>query len=386
MAEILDLVRKNDKYRTETLNLQASENRLSPDVKEALSSDLASRYSHIMPDGNNSYGGTSLFEQIYERARSDVQSLYNVRYADLRPTGGHIAVLAAIKSLTKKGDTIYAIGPEGGGYPGYQEEYIPEMLSLRGRSIPYLPEQQEIDYDEMASAARRNRPDLIVLGQSAFVKPYDLARISEMAEESGSRILYDGSHVMGLIAGERFQADAAKRADILVGSTHKSFFGPQGGLILTNDLDLVPKIEKNLTWMTMDNMHPNRVAALGIAAQEMLKHGKKYAALVEKNSHNLGRALDQHGIAVRFGPWFSKSHQVLLSPSGDKDFIAFSKHLERNGIIVDRDGRVGTSEISRMGFSGMDEVADLISEAHAGHNVLKRVTDLVSLLKIEFWR
>ena len=130
MAEILDLVRKNDKYRAETLNLQASENRLSPDVKEALSSDLASRYSHIMPDGNNSYGGTSLFEQIYEKARSDVQSLYNVRYADLRPTGGHIAVLAAIRSLTKKGDTIYAIGPEGGGYPGYQEEYIPEMLFL----------------------------------------------------------------------------------------------------------------------------------------------------------------------------------------------------------------------------------------------------------------
>jgi glycine hydroxymethyltransferase len=386
LAGILDLVRKNDKYRNQTLNLQASENILSPAVKEALSSDLASRYSHIMPDGNNSYGGTSLFEEIYEIARSSIQDLYHVRYADVRPTGGHIAVLAAIKSLTKKGDTVYAIGPKGGGYPGYQEEYIPDMLSLRMENIPYLPEQQEIDYDAMAAAASRKKPDLIVLGQSAFVKPYDLSRISEIAEESGSRILYDGSHVMGLLAGGKFQPDAAKKTDILVGSTHKSFFGPQGGLILTNDADLVPQIEKNLTWMTMDNMHPNRVAALGIAAEEMLKHGKQYAALVEKNSHNLGLALDQHGIPVRFRPWYSKSHQVLLSPSDRTDFIKLSKQLEENGIIVDRDGRVGTSEISRMGFSDMYQIADLISEANAGHNVLKRVTDLVSLLKIEFWR
>lgn len=386
MAGTLDLVRKNNKYRTQTLNLQASENVLSPDVKEALSSDLASRYSHIMPDGNNSYGGTSLFEEIYELARKNIENLYHVRYADVRPTGGHIAVLAAIRSLTKKGDTVFAIGPEGGGYPGYQEEYIPDMISLRMKNIPYLPDQQEIDYDAMASAAKMNEPDLIVLGQSAFVKPYDLSRISEIAEQSGSRILYDGSHVMGLLAGGRFQPDASKKADILVGSTHKSFFGPQGGLILTNDPDILPKIEKNLTWMTMDNMHPNRVAALGIAAEEMLKHGKQYAALVENNSHELGQALDQHGISVRFGSWYSRSHQILLSVSGKTDFIAFSKHMEENGIIVDRDGRIGTSEISRMGFSDMDEIADLISEANAGHNVLKRVTDLVSQLKIEFWR
>jgi glycine hydroxymethyltransferase len=386
LTGILELVRKNDKYRLETLNLQASENKISPDVKEALSSDLASRYSHIMPDGNNSYGGTSIFEEIYETAKTNVQSLYNVRYADIRPIGGHVAVLAAIKSLTKRGDTIYAIGPEGGGYPGYQDEYIPEMLSLRKRNIPYLQEQQEIDYNEFATVARKDKPNLIVLGQSAFVKSYDLSEISEIAAEAGSKILYDGSHVMGLIAGGKFQPDAAKKADILVGSTHKSFFGPQGGLILTNDLDLVPKIEKNLTWMTMDNMHPNRVAALGIAAQEMLKHGKEYAALVEKNSHHLGKALDDLDIPVRFKPWYSKSHQVLLSPSREKDFINFSNKLEKNKIIVDRDGRIGTSEISRMGFSDMERIADLISEALAGHNVLKRVADLVSSLRIEFWR
>ncbi len=386
MAGILDLVRKNDTYRTKTLNLQASENRVSPDVKEALSSDLASRYSHIMPDGNNSYGGARYFEEIYEKTRTSIQDLYHVRYADVRPVGGHIAVLAAIKSLTKKGDTIYSIGSEAGGYPGYQEEYIPDMLALRMEKIPYLPEQQEIDYDSMALAVRKKKPGLIVLGQSAFVKPYDLKRITEIAGESGSKILYDGSHVMGLIAGGKFQPDASSKADVLVGSTHKSFFGPQGGLILTNNLDLVPKIERNLTWMTMDNMHPNRVAALGVAAEEMLRHGKEYAALVEKNSKNLGKALDHLGIPVRFGPWYSRSHQVLLSPSGNQDFIKFSSKMEKSGIIVDRDGRIGTSEISRMGFSDMDRIADLISQAQAGNNVLKRVTDLVSSLRIEFWR
>ncbi len=386
LASIIDLVRKYDVYRMQTLNLQASENRVSPDVKEALSSDLASRYSHVMEDGNNSYGGASIFEQIFNDAKKNVEKLFHVKHAEIRPIGGHIAVIAAIKSLTEKGDTVYSIGPEGGGYPGYLDAYIPEMLSLRMENIPFKPDVQEIDYDAFASAAKRRRPNLIVLGQSAFVRPYDMARITEIADPAGSRILYDGSHVMGLIAGGKFQPDASVKSDVLVGSTHKSFFGPQGGLILTNDSDLEESFEKNLTWMTMDNMHPNRVAALGIAAEEMLKHGKSYAALVEKNSFSLGHALNEHGIPVRFSPWYSKSHQVLLSPSKDLNFIKFSKKMEDNGIILDRDGRVGTSEISRMGFSDMDSIATLISEAWAGNNVLERVADLVSLLKIEFWR
>ncbi|EQD36243.1 Glycine/serine hydroxymethyltransferase [mine drainage metagenome] len=88
LAGIIDLVRKNDVYRVQTLNLQASENRVSPDVKEALSSDLASRYSHIMEDGNNSYGGTSLFEQIFENTRKNVQELFYVKHAEIRRVGG----------------------------------------------------------------------------------------------------------------------------------------------------------------------------------------------------------------------------------------------------------------------------------------------------------
>jgi Glycine/serine hydroxymethyltransferase len=114
----LKMIEENDLYRSSVLNLQASENRLSPDVKRALSSDLASRYSHLMENGINSYGGTSIFEEIYAKTRKDTAELFGSRYAEIRPVGGHIAVLAALMTVSRKGQKAAAIGEKYGGYPG----------------------------------------------------------------------------------------------------------------------------------------------------------------------------------------------------------------------------------------------------------------------------
>ncbi len=380
------LIKENDDYRSKVLNLQASENRISPDVRDALSSDLASRYSHLMDDGNNSYGGNYIFEDIYKSVEESTCRLFGAEFAEIRPIGGHIALLASILSTTKKGDTIYAISPDAGGYPGYMPDFIPRMFSLKVRYIPYDVETQSIDYIALDAEAKKIHPAAIILGQSAFVKPYDMKRISEIARNLDTSVLYDGSHVMGLIAGDRFQPDALRYSDILFGSTHKSFFGPQGGIALTNNPDLRELIAKNLTWMTMDNIHLNRVAALGVAIEEMLRHGKDYAASLSQNSAKMGKALHEEGVPALFSPWFSKSHQVLLGKFQNMDNIRFSKLLEKNGIIVDRDGRIGLSEATRMGLERIDEVAALIAAALKGDNVLERVSDIVSSLTMRYWK
>lgn len=384
MPEIIDMVRKHNDYRDSVLNLQASENFLSEKAREALGSDMASRYS-LEINGEEAYGGAKFSEEVLHSTEGLISQIYKSKYAEVRPIGGHIAAEVVLLSTVNRKDNILSIPEKFGGYTGYENGYLPQMSGINNYSIPYDGEKQEIKFSELEKLIRSTRPRALVLGQSFFVKHYDLKRVKELCEPNGTFLLYDGSHVMGLIGGEAFQKDAMKYCDILYGSTHKSFFGPQGGVILTDNEELYAEIGKNITWRAMDNFHPSRVAALGVAAEEMILHGKEYASLVTTNSRNLGKELSDREIGAKYSPWYSETHQVITDP----DFIKqrgitmsrFSEMLEKNGMIIDREGRIGTSEISRYGFSGMDEIAELISRAMEGKDVKRDVLELKASLK-----
>jgi glycine hydroxymethyltransferase len=391
MSGILEYVRKHDEYRKSVLNLQASENILSPDVRSALSSDLNSRYS-LIEDGNgeNAYGGTQYSEKILEATTKLAMDVFRSKFAEVRPMGGHIAAMVALLSITRRRGNIMAISEKHGGYTGYAQGFLPDILSLHSYEIPYDGESQSVDLDMLEKAMKHVQPAAILLGQSFFLKPYDLRNIRNIADSYGCRIIYDASHVMGLIAGGSFQPDALQYSDILFGSTHKSFFGPQGSIMLTNNREIFENIEKNLTWRAIDNYHLARVAGLGVALEEMSRHGKQYAQKVVENSHDLGKKLLSRNIPVMHSPWFSESHQLHL----DKDELekkgmnasVFSKKLEKNGIIVDREGRIGTAEMTRMGIDETDLVADLVKDAAEGKDVRDQVKVLIEHKEIQYWR
>ncbi len=389
MSILNDLVNKHNFYRESTLNLQASENVLSPAVREVLSSDLASRYSHVMDSGFNGYGGCRYSEEILKETENLMKKLYGSKYAEVKTIGGHVAAEVAILSTMNRKENMLAIGENCGGYTGYFGNYIPSMFSINSYEIPYDAEDQEIKYDELEKVSKNINPSVILLGQSFFVKPYDMKRIREIGDDCNARIIYDGSHVMGLIAGKQFQQDALKYSDILLGSTHKTFFGPQGGIALTNDEELSHRMSFNTVWKTMDNYHLNRIAALGVAAEEMIQFGEEYASQVCKNSAQLGKALEEHRIKVKYSPWYSYSHQVHLSRENENefgDFLKISQKLEENGIITDREGRIGTAEITRIGYNDMDELANLIKEALSGKDIKSEVKAIRKNLKIKYNR
>ncbi|HLH85875.1 MAG TPA: beta-eliminating lyase-related protein [Thermoplasmataceae archaeon] len=387
MSRILDLVEEHSRYRSQCLNLQASENVLSPAALKALGSDMASRYSLLM-NGEDAYGGTKFTLQIAEEVEKLARHLFGSEYAEVRPIGGHIASQAALLSLLKKRDNMMSIAERDGGYTGYQNGYLPKMFGFQNYDIPYDSNTQEIDFARLEKLARIVNPKVFVLGQSFFVKEYDLKSLKQLSDEIGSYIVYDGSHVLGLIAGGVFQRDVLEHADLLIGSTHKSFFGPQGGIILTNNSDLISRVRENLTWRSMDNFHPSRLAALGVAMEEMIRNGREYAEKVVKNTKSLSSALDEAGIHPRFSPWYSETHQILIDSKSLSDmglsFLEFSKRLENNNIIVDREGRVGTAEATRMGVESMEEVARLMASAAKGQNVREKVMKLVSNLRMRF--
>lgn len=388
MSEILNIVEKHNDYRSKTLNLQASENVLSPDVRKALASDLSSRYSLVLDD-HDAYGGSRYAIEILEKTMDITSKVYGSKYSEVRPTGGHIASQVIILSLMKKKENMLSIPERYGGYTGYQSGYLPQMFGVQNYDLPFNPETQEIDIERTGEVMKSSSPSLLVLGQSFFVKHYDLKPLRELCDEHDCVLAYDGSHVMGLIAGGAFQKDALDYCDVLFGSTHKTFFGPQGGIILSNDEDMMHRFRKNLTWRTMDNFHLSRVAALGVAMEEMKLHGQEYAHWVVKNSQSLGKALSNGGLAPAFSPWFSESHQIHLPISTLEkhglDFRSFSERLEKNGIIVDREGRIGTAEATRMGVKGMEQVAELVELAATGTDVRGRVTEFVSGLEISYW-
>jgi glycine hydroxymethyltransferase len=149
---------------------------------------------------------------------------------------------------------------------------------------------------------------------------------------------------------------------LLMGSTHKTFPGPQGGIILGNNEEVFNQVSGGLFPTVVDNIHWNRVASLALTLIELLQFGKTYAQSVVKNSQALGKALAANNVLVRGATkGYSKSHQVLLGYDKAKcEFIA--KRLEESNIIVDNACRIGTGEATRMGMGPeqMEEIGELI--------------------------
>lgn len=387
MSRIMDIVGNHNSYRASTLNLQVSENVLSPAAREALSSDMSSRYS-LMMDGEDAYGGTKHSVELLEAVEKLACEVYGAKYAEVRTIGGHIAAASVILGMIRKRESIMAIAEKNGGYTGYAQGYLPNMFGFQSYYIPFNSEKQEIDIPAFEKVMEEVSPKMVVLGQSFFVKPYDLKSIRKIADSHDSFIAYDGSHVMGLIAGKQFQPDVMEYCDVLYGSTHKTFFGPQGGIVLTNNRQIMEGVRKNLIWRTMDNYHISRVAALGVALEEMKKYGSEYARKVVSNTKELAASMDSSGLPVRHAPWYSESHQTLIDENGLKSmgmtFLQFSRKLEENGMVVDREGRIGSAEVTRMGISGIGRIGPLMKDALDGKDVRAEVKKIVTELSIKY--
>ena len=384
--DTLNFIEKYDNYRNNVLNLQASENVLSPNAKKALSSDMASRYS--LSIGNyNAYGGTEYYDNILSLLESNVKKLFVSKYSESRSLSGHLAAEISILSVLEKNGNVMAISSEDGGYPGYSGNHLDRVLGFNFFNAPY--KNYDLDYDILENSIRNNDVNILILGQSMFIKPYNMKRIHEIKEKYGIKILYDASHVLGLLAGKAFQEDALKYSDIVYGSTHKTFFGPQGGIIITDNEEIYTKIEENTIFTTMDNVNLSRVASLSVAVEEMIRYGKEYAETVVNNTKNLSFYLREQGFNLLPGSEESKTHQLLLDDKflGDRgfDYYSFSRKLEENMVIIDRFGRIGTQEITRWGINDMETVSDVLCGISNKLNKTEEIKNLISEKRLKFW-
>ncbi len=376
--KLAQLMARHERWRSrETLNLLASENRSSEAVQGYLASDMGRRYTlklDQMLHGekvDNGYAGTRYLDEVEEMATRLTAKLLHGKYASVKPLSGHIAAMCVLSALLPRGARYLAVFPSHGGYDGYSPDYLPRVFDHKVEELPIHGPLHEVDVAEVTDLIRKKRPDAVILGQSCFVTPYPVSAIAKAVHEVGGLLLYDASHVLGLTMGGEFQDPLSEGADVVYGSTHKSFFGPQGGLLATRDAAIFRKIDEWMTWRILDNAHWNRIAALTQALLEMERHGRAYASTVVKNSKSLARALDEEGIPVLGAELgYTRSHQIFLDGGAlQQDHgvapPGFARRLEREDIIIDLVGRVGTAEATRIGVrpSDLPEVAALMRAA-----------------------
>jgi glycine hydroxymethyltransferase len=356
---ILSLTQKHEKWRgEECINLIPSENVTSHAVRSLLSSDFGHRYTS--PD--KFYCGTHLMDEIEEYGEELAREVFKSETADLRPLSGHIANLIFLASFTKPKDTILCVSPSDGGYPGISEKGLSGFLRLKTMNFPFSKEQMNIKTEETIDLISQAKPKVVIFGASRFLFPHPVRKIAEAANEVDATVAYDGSHVLGLIGGESFQDPLREGASVLFGSTHKTLFGPQGGIILAKK-EYGEILNERVYPAFVDNAHWNRIAALALSLAEMKTFGKEYARQVVKNAQALAKALAERNLPVvcsNIG--YTKSHQVFLDYGGYKRGRQVAEKLEKANIIVDCGVRLGACEVTRRGMKEdeMHRIADLV--------------------------
>ena len=385
IEEILSLVGKHEDWRVkDCLNLIPSENVMSPAVRSLLSSDLGHRYTST----DRFYMGTKFTDEIELFGEKLAKEVFEAETADLRSLSGHIANWIFLSTFAKPNDKVLCVSPDDGGYPGLWKEGLASLLRLRVVGFPFSKERTNIKADEAVQLVLREKPNIIVFGASMILFPHPVREIAEAADEVGALVGYDGSHVLGLIAGKTFQRPLKEGACVLYGSTHKTFFGPQGGIIVANR-EHGESLKKHIFPMFVDNAHWNRIAALTLALAEMKAFGKPYAAQVVRNAQTLAKALSDYGFPVRCAEYgFTQSHQVLLDYGGYKQGRVVARRLERVNIIVDCGVRLGTCEATRRGMkeSEMEKVAGFMKRCLMDKEEAKKIKKPVMKFVREFQR
>jgi len=248
-------------------------------------------------------------------------------------------------------------------------------------AFPFSKKDMNIIVEKTNELMLRKKPRAVIFGASLFLFPHPIKELVDTAQEIKAHVGYDGSHVLGLIAGKKFQDPLDEGASVLLGSTHKSFFGPQGGIILSNK-EYGEIIKRQIHPTFVDNAHWNRIAALTLALAEIKEFGKAYAAQVVKNAQALAKALSESNFPVACQTLgFTKSHQVFLDYEGYRKGRMIAEKLEKANIIVDCGVRLGVCELTRRGMkeTEMQRVAELIKRVYDGEKPQKVKCEVTKL-------
>ncbi|MGD1914925.1 MAG: serine hydroxymethyltransferase [Phycisphaerales bacterium] len=326
-----------------TIELIASENHASPAVMAAAGSCMTNKYAEGYPSARY-YGGCVHHDAVEQLAIDRAKELFGCNYANVQPHSGAPANAAAFLALLKPGDTFASLVLADGGHlsHGLKVNMSGKWFNPVHYPLHYdesHPEFEQIDYDKVAEVCREHKPKVLMCGYSAYPRVIDFKRFREIADEVGALLFADIAHIAGLVAGGAHPSPFP-HAHLVTTTTHKSLRGPRGGLILTNEEDMIKKLNRAVFPGTQGGPLMHIVTAKAVAFGEALKpEFRAYVQQVVANARTLAAALVEHGYRITSG---GTDNHVMLVDLRTKDAELTGADaevwLERGGLICNKNG------------------------------------------------
>ncbi|MGK4000380.1 serine hydroxymethyltransferase [Sorangium sp. So ce1024] len=394
--EIAELIRLEERREADTLRLIASENYVSRAVLEATGSVLTNKYSEGYPQ-KRYYEGQQQVDVIEELARTRVAKLFGAEHVNVQPYSGSPANLAVYLAFAQAGDTIMGLGLPAGGH--LTHGWSVSITGKYFKSIPYGVRESDhrIDMDQVRDLARAHRPKLIWCGTTAYPRILDFAAFRAIADEVGAILAADIAHIAGLVAGGVHPSPVGI-ADVVTSTTHKTFRGPRGAMILCKK-EHASAIDKAVFPGLQGGPHNHTTAAIAVAAKEASEDSfRAYAKQIVENAQALGRALESRGFRLITGGTDNHLLNIDMTPKG----IAgkpYAQALDRAGIVANYNSipfdprkpfdpsglRIGTPAVTSRGMgvaemerlaAWMDEVAQHINDEARIARIAAEVAEL----------
>jgi len=387
--EVFENLQKHNKWFENSIPLIASENVPSPAVREAIISDFGNRYAEGWP-GERVYAGCTYIDEVEVQCMDLAKRLFKAEFADVRPISGVVANLAIYSAFSNPGDVMIAPSIPAGGHISHgKKEHSGTAGLVHGLEIEFFafdPEEMNIDVEKTKAKVQEldkqgKLPKIAMFGGSVFLFPHPVKELADFLKGYNIHINYDAAHVAGLIAGGQFQDPLREGVDTMTMSTHKTLFGPQGGLVLAFEKDADAIKKATFPGLTSSH-HIHHMAGKAVTFAEALEFGKEYASQTIKNAKLLAAELANLGFKVlgeKMG--YTNSHQTVVNVLDYGDGGKIEADLEKANIIVNRQLipgdlkakrnymspggiRLGTSEITRLGMkeSEMQQIASLIKQ------------------------
>lgn len=387
LKEALEL---ETKRQQDNIELIASENYVSEEILKLQGSVLTNKYA----EGYSSkryYGGCEYIDIFENIANEYVQKLFNCKYSNVQPHSGSAANMAVYRALLNNKDKVLGMDLSNGGHLTHGHP-----LSFSGQDYEIISYKTDdngyIDYDELEKIARREKPKMIIAGASAYSRKIDFKKFRDVADKCGAYLMVDMAHIAGLVA-TKLHESPFPYADVVTSTTHKTLRGPRGGIILTNNEDIIKKINRAVFPGIQGGPLMHVIAAKAQCFYEALQPAfKEYQEQVLKNINAMSNYFIENNIKVVSNG--TNNHLILVNvkdsygitgKEAEKTLDSIHITVNKNTIPNDTESpmkasgiRIGSPAMTTRGLKEEDfiVIARIIDEALTNYNNIDKLDEL----------
>lgn len=371
MDKLIEKYLKEEKKRQKNnIELIASENYTSKDVMKLQGSIFTNKYAEGYP-GKRYYGGCEIVDKIENLAIEYLKELFGCNYANVQPHSGTSANMAVYRALLQPHDKVMGMNLSHGGHltHGHSLNFSGQDYEIISYDVD--PITETINYEELQKLVLKEKPKMIIAGASAYSRIIDFQKFREIADSVSAYLMVDMAHIAGLVAA-KLHPNPVPYADVVTSTTHKTLRGPRGGIILTNNEEIIKKINKTVFPGIQGGPLMHIIAAKAQCFYEALQpEFIAYQKQVIKNAKVLCQTLQEEGFRIVSNG--TDNHLLLvdikgkLGITGKKAETALDKiHITVNKNTIPKDTespmktsgiRLGTPAMTTRGFKEPEFIA-----------------------------